>query len=88
PSDYNDNNKPSDHNNYDVPDDYEAFKKQQKVAPVSLMNAFNGLKAFSDKSSYVLGEHNQNILETDNQNKKAKSEKKDGQKEKVMGVIS
>ncbi|CAG8789650.1 31901_t:CDS:2, partial [Gigaspora margarita] len=63
PSDYNNNNKSSNHNNHDAPNDYEAFKEQQEAAL-----AF----AFPNESSYVLGEHNQNILKTNNQNKKAK----------------
>ncbi|RIB15501.1 hypothetical protein C2G38_2192216 [Gigaspora rosea] len=82
--DYNNNDKPSDYNNHDVPDDYKALKEQQEVAP-TFVNAFDSLEVFPDESSYVLGEHDQNILETDDQNKKAKGEKKDDQKEEVMG---
>ncbi|CAG8832191.1 45655_t:CDS:2, partial [Gigaspora margarita] len=84
-SNYNDNDKPSNYNNYDVPDNYEAFKEQQKAVLVfgdfsltSLLLRQNdlGFFAFSDKLNYVLDKHDQNIFKTDDQNKKAKAEKR------------
>ncbi|CAG8642664.1 34833_t:CDS:2 [Gigaspora margarita] len=54
---------------------------RQNDSQASLVNAFNGLEAFPDELSYVLGEHDQNILEIDDQNKKAKGEKKDIKRE-------
>ncbi|CAG8510811.1 4131_t:CDS:2, partial [Gigaspora rosea] len=75
-SNYNNNDKLSDYNDHDASDDYEALKKQQEVALASV-NAFDSLKVFPNKSSYVLDKRNQNILKIDNQKKKANSEKKD-----------
>ncbi|CAG8624522.1 15120_t:CDS:2 [Cetraspora pellucida] len=84
PIDYNNNANPDNYDEHSAPDNNEAPKGQRKA---SLVNAFDDLEVFSDGSSNVLTECNQNVHDTDDEKEKDKSAKKNNQKEKVRAVI-